>query len=637
MEAPILYLFNRTSDGQWIFGENSDCEVAAGQFRLVPSEDRTTVDVYQYKLKRFLYYRVPVTNFKNESGESYASFNDLKAAYLGFAQQGSLLNPLNELIKSLNPIFWIEDMTNVVDGKLVDKSGNNTQIAVSTVNEVNDTITMPASNTAIINALIADGTYYYFYTNDTTPKAVRIGGIVNMGARRMYHNYWKSNFCLFADAPSLEIQTKLYELLSINKSFLPDVNLLYPVNFFKTSNPINPVNSTSFNSLLTQSNDTYQDNVLSFSKSKKNRLTSTVPQSVDNVIISNPFSVGGNYKLSFWVDVTDLGDRNMAAFLYMTRTGQNIGMLGGSVTYWLKNWDTQYLPYTWTISFTGGVLSGELKEKNGNYVRCEMSWFAYNTGNENKSSFATFGLTTGLSGGTPILKSIKTIDFLMTKDYSGTLASGNILTAPYQKVNSKIYNKSICIIGDSITQGGWYAKYMQNCYGISTIYNCGVSGRRIANYDANNLWQDRATVIAQPAEIFTILASANDNSSTVGTIDDTDVTTYLGGYNQYLTYLLANIPDVASKKIVLITCPFLVGNGNTIAQGKALYQQKYIDFANGVKALGVKYNLPVIDLHGLMPMTFENSGLYLTDKTHWTTAMDVAAGDIIGKGLNDLY
>lgn len=92
MEAPILYLFNRASDGQWIFGENSDCEVAAGQFRLVPSADRTTVDVYQYKINRCLYYRIPVTNFKDENENLYETFNDLKTAYIGFSQPGLILN-----------------------------------------------------------------------------------------------------------------------------------------------------------------------------------------------------------------------------------------------------------------------------------------------------------------------------------------------------------------------------------------------------------------------------------------------------------------------------------------------------------------------------------------------------------------
>lgn len=539
---------------------------------------------------------------------------------------------LNELIKSLNPIFWIEDMTEVVGGKLVDKSGNNTQIAVSTVNEVNDTITMPASNTAIINALKADGMYYFFYTNDTTPKAVRIGGIMGFGSRRLYSYYLLKNFCLFSNSPTLTQQNKLYEYLSISKSWLPDVNIAKQSNYHVIRN-LSPVVGGEFGSIMYNYTDTIESNSLSNSVSKKTQKASIVtPATLNTPVLYNLLSTGGRYKFSFWHNKTELGSRNLVAYSYIAKFG-NLTLWNGGLA--------QNLSYTAGSKGTAAgyefTVKWECKEVSGDWARIEIEFFASNNGDQNRAAFGTCDFKMGLIYGTPIQQDLHYTDTVIVKDYESDIVGTSLLDGPYEKMNSKMFGKTLCAIGDSITQGGWYLKWLQHSYGLSKIYNCGKSGRRMYNDGSNGLYQDIATVVAQPAEIFTILASANDNNSPVGSINDTTAISYLGGYNQYLTYLLANIPDVANKKIVLITCPFTVGTGNTIAQGKALYQQKFIDMANGVKALGVKYNLPVIDLHGLMPMTFENSGIFLGDKTHWNTALDIAAGDIIGKGLNDLY
>lgn len=82
----IYYLFKRAVDGVWIFGKNVDCEHQAGICRPAPSTDRTSLSIIYFQKNEAnpSIYDVPVTNFLDESGATYANFAALKAAYAGF-------------------------------------------------------------------------------------------------------------------------------------------------------------------------------------------------------------------------------------------------------------------------------------------------------------------------------------------------------------------------------------------------------------------------------------------------------------------------------------------------------------------------------------------------------------------------
>ena len=83
-----LYLFKRAADNQWIFGQNADCEHPSGACRIVPSTDRSKVDII-YIAKNEAnqnLFNVPVGNFKKEDNSAYANFAELKAGYAGFFQ-----------------------------------------------------------------------------------------------------------------------------------------------------------------------------------------------------------------------------------------------------------------------------------------------------------------------------------------------------------------------------------------------------------------------------------------------------------------------------------------------------------------------------------------------------------------------
>ena len=556
---------------------------------------------------------------------------NLKIA-IGARRRG--VSAIDKLITSLNPIFWIKDTTVVVDGYFVDSSGHNKQIAVTTVVEVNDTITMPANDTDIINAVKADGSYNYFYTNDATPKSVRLGELNLFGSRRFYSFFYKSHFCLLPSTPSQIVQEELYSLLSICKAYLPNVNLIKGLNFQKQENPNAIIVGTAFPAYFYLNGaSSYADEVQDFLESDKEIVTPiTAPVTTNAVNVISEFVVGGKFKISFWVNVSDLdaGSRNFSILVYLhsMSISKSTGITKSNLTT-LDYTTTAYsgLEYEWTVT---------VKDVQGVWSRVELAFVNVipSDGNINPAAFGTIRISIGLTSGTPVLQDVHHADVVLTKDYSGEITSGDLMDGSYDKLSSNIFGKTLCAIGDSITLGGRYLRIIQNNYGLSQIYNTAVSGRSATrDGDGNDIYQDRETIAAQDCDIYTVLLGANDCNDDIGEIGGS-VDTYLGGYDEFLGYITTNLPG---KQIVLITSPFVVKPGNTIAEGKALYEQKFIDFATGVKALGVKYDLPVCDLHSLMPMTFENSAIYLLDKVHWTYVMHVAAGDIIGKFINDLY
>lgn len=81
-----LYLFKRAIDGQWIFGNNDECEHNPGMCRVIPSTDKTKVSIIYFQKNEAIQniYDKPITEFLDENGDAYADFAALKAGYAGF-------------------------------------------------------------------------------------------------------------------------------------------------------------------------------------------------------------------------------------------------------------------------------------------------------------------------------------------------------------------------------------------------------------------------------------------------------------------------------------------------------------------------------------------------------------------------
>ena len=111
-------------------------------------------------------------------------------------RRGGGFNPL-----SLSPVLYIRDLTNVVGGYFIDSSVNGKQIQAATTTTTNDSLIMPANDSQIIAALISAGCYSQFYTNNSSPKIVKLSNISPCYNDYSYYNYFdKKNLMLFPSA-----------------------------------------------------------------------------------------------------------------------------------------------------------------------------------------------------------------------------------------------------------------------------------------------------------------------------------------------------------------------------------------------------------------------------------------------------
>lgn len=146
--------------------------------------------------------------------------------------------------------------------------------------------------------------------------------------------------------------------------------------------------------------------------------------------------------------------------------------------------------------------------------------------------------------------------------------------------------KLLACVGDSLTQatnpnGGYfknYAELVAERHGM-TVYKDGIGGSTMANLEGHNPFcKDRYMQVPE-YDILTIWFGWNDAYyGTVGTIDDTDDTTYYGAYKKVLEHFITTYP---TKKIGLI-----VPYGSTNVE----------PFRVAVRALSDMYGVPCLDL-----------------------------------------
>lgn len=108
---------------------------------------------------------------------------------------------LKDLPKRLGAILFIQDLTSPINGYFRDISGNNYQIQASTTVTTNDSLIMPANNSALISALTLAGCYSVFYTTDSTPKTVKLSDILQNYETNFYFDEWnKRKLCVFSSS-----------------------------------------------------------------------------------------------------------------------------------------------------------------------------------------------------------------------------------------------------------------------------------------------------------------------------------------------------------------------------------------------------------------------------------------------------
>lgn len=203
-------------------------------------------------------------------------------------------------------------------------------------------------------------------------------------------------------------------------------------------------------------------------------------------------------------------------------------------------------------------------------------------------------------------------------------------------------DKTIAIVGDSITAQGKYQPFVQSILNPKQIINWGVNGSRLTNHSTGSgndisLITRWTSFDITNVDVMTIFIGINDYSSSIplGNIDTSiNDQEFYGAYKTIIEGLLTSKPNL---RLFLIT-PMVHysenynGTGSKIdgriANGVGL---KVIDYRNAVKNLGERYNLPCIDMFTLSGFNFKTLGYFTSDGLH----PNDNGGKVIGKIISN--
>ena len=210
----------------------------------------------------------------------------------------------------------------------------------------------------------------------------------------------------------------------------------------------------------------------------------------------------------------------------------------------------------------------------------------------------------------------------------------------------KLENSKIIFLGDSITEGHGtssndkiYHQIIADRYGLSTAYNCGIGGTRIAKqihplsfpFHISDLYFDiRVDVLPNEADAIVVFGGTNDHGhgdALMGEPDSEDIYTFCGGLNRLIASLKTKFPD---SKLVFLT-PLRKKEENV--PNKNGYILK--DYVDSIIKVTKNHNIPVINLFKsdiVDPFDKEilPDGTHPSDKGHFIMA------DYIGKKLLEI-
>ena len=162
-------------------------------------------------------------------------------------------------------------------------------------------------------------------------------------------------------------------------------------------------------------------------------------------------------------------------------------------------------------------------------------------------------------------------------------------------------NKSWASLGDSITASGtWQASVVGALGLIHTNYGVGGTKLSGAAGDANAMCQDtRLNAIPTTIDLLTLMGGMNDWAQSVpmGSIGSTDPTTFYGALETFVSKAMARWPG---KRIVLCTNTYGEFAATYASRGWANAYTNTLgltpqDYMAAIRAIGLKYGLPVAD------------------------------------------
>lgn len=186
-----------------------------------------------------------------------------------------------------------------------------------------------------------------------------------------------------------------------------------------------------------------------------------------------------------------------------------------------------------------------------------------------------------------------------------------------QSIGNCLHGKKLVTAGDSYTAAvfsGDYAQYNGKNFGYyisqrneMTFVNSGINGSTMAIPSASGAGErypfseQRYLDVPADTDYLTLWFGINDSAySTLGTIDDTENTTFYGAWNKVLEYYLTNRPFM---KILIIVTTIGVGNADNAEA-----------FKQAIRDVATKWGYPVLDWNKekTIPAFFEKDGMNST-------------------------
>lgn len=190
------------------------------------------------------------------------------------------------------------------------------------------------------------------------------------------------------------------------------------------------------------------------------------------------------------------------------------------------------------------------------------------------------------------------------------------LKSQYEVNISQWNSKKWATLGDSITAQLLWQKSIVYEHKL-TLVNNGVGGSTVAG-STSTCFAEGTRVAAMPADadIISVMGGTNDWSTSIalGTISDTGTATFYGALNTLVGLLLTKYP---TKRIFFMTTPYGEyynyaaknwSNATTNTLGL-----KGSDYADAIKLICKKYNLPYVDIHYEAGWNSSNIRSYITD------------------------
>ena len=195
--------------------------------------------------------------------------------------------------------------------------------------------------------------------------------------------------------------------------------------------------------------------------------------------------------------------------------------------------------------------------------------------------------------------------------YLSNMRIDTVYDHPNAEADSNVFSKlTMSCIGDSITciaEDQKYTPLLKEELGLRECYNYGVSGSTIAKSGTRSCITERYDAVAPQSNIISVLAGVNDCDTGVelGTINDTDNTTFYGALNVLVKGLKENHPNA----FIFFMTPYKYINETASAKLEA--------YANAIKEVCALNNIPVLDLFNEGNFDYTNSE-YTADGLHPT-------------------